>query len=200
MNNCCPNCGKENVGNASFCVGCGTPLAQNVNQPNMQQNVNQNYNQQNTQQNYNPNFNQQNTQQNYNPNFNQQGTQGAYSNYGAAPGVQNRNVGLAILLSLLTCGIYGIYWFVVLTDDINRAAGTPEDTSGIMAFLFTLLTCGIYGYYWYYKMAKKLYTAGQNYGKGISDNSVLYIVLGIFGLGIVNYCLLQSDLNKFSNQ
>lgn len=193
MNNRCPNCGTENVENASFCGGCGTPLAQNANQQNSQQNVNPNYNQQ---QNYNANYN----QQNYNPNFNQQGPQGAYNNYGPAPIVQNRNIGLAILLSLLTCGIYGIYWFVVLTDDINKVAGTPEDTSGLMSFLFTLLTCGIYGYYWYYKMAKKLYNAGQNYGKGTSDNAVLYLVLGLFGLGIVNYCLLQSDLNKFSNQ
>ena len=46
-------------------------------------------------------------------------------------------------------------------------------------------------------MAKKLHAAGQRYGKDISDNSILYIVLGLFGLGIVNYALMQNDLNKF---
>ena len=49
-------------------------------------------------------------------------------------------------------------------------------------------------------MGQRLLLAGQKYGKPISDNSLIYILLGIFGLGIVNYCLMQSDLNKFSNQ
>lgn len=126
--------------------------------------------------------------------------QQAYNTYGPAPVITNRNIVLAIVFSFLTCGIYGIYWFVVMTDEINRVDGTPEDTSGLMAFVFSLITCGIYGIYWYYKMAKKLYSAGQKYGKSISDNGVLYIVLSLFGLGLVNYCIMQSDLNKFANQ
>lgn len=31
-----------------------------------------------------------------------------------------------------------------------------------------------------------------------SDNSVLYLILAVLGLGIVNYCLIQSDLNDFA--
>ena len=33
----------------------------------------------------------------------------------------------------------------------------------------------------------------------IEDNAVLYLILQIFGLGIVNYCLIQNDLNKLLN-
>ena len=104
---------------------------------------------------------------------------------------------LAIILSLLTCGIYSLYWFIVLTDDANKVSG-ENDTSGGLALPLTLVTCGIYGFFWYYKMGKKLYTAGQRSGKDISDNSVLYILLGLFGLGIVNYALIQNDLHKFA--
>ena len=32
--------------------------------------------------------------------------------------IKQRNIGICILLSIVTCGIYGLYWFVVLTDDI----------------------------------------------------------------------------------
>lgn len=67
-----------------------------------------------------------------------------------------------------------------------------------MALVLTILTCGIYGFYWYYKVGKNIYKAGQMYGKDIADNSIIYLVLGLFGLGIVNYCLMQTDLNKFS--
>ena len=31
--------------------------------------------------------------------------------------IKERNIVLCILLSIITCGIYGIYWFFTLTDD-----------------------------------------------------------------------------------
>lgn len=37
--------------------------------------------------------------------------------------IKQRNIGICILLSIVTCGIYGLYWFVVLTDDINQESG-----------------------------------------------------------------------------
>ena len=118
-------------------------------------------------------------------------------NMGGRPVVKERGIVVAIILSIVTCGIYGIYWFIMLTEEANTVSGDHK-TSGGMAFLFTILTCGIYGIYWYYKQGKKLYDAGQKYGMNISDNSVVYLLLGIFGLGIISYCMMQSELNKFS--
>lgn len=111
--------------------------------------------------------------------------------------IKERNIVVQIILSLVTCGIYGIYWFITLTDDAAVKAEDPTFTGG-KAFLFSLITCGIYTFYWYYKMGKTMYTAGQKNGVEVSDNSVLYLILGLFGLGIVNYCILQSDLNKLA--
>lgn len=104
--------------------------------------------------------------------------------------MKNRNIALCIILSLLTCGIYGIYWCICLTNEMNMA--TPDDTyqtSGGMAFLFTLITCGVYGFYWSYRMGQKI----DNVKGG--NNAILFLVLSIFGLGIVNYCLAQSFIN-----
>lgn len=112
--------------------------------------------------------------------------------------IQERNVVVQVILSIVTCGIYGIYWFITLTDDAALKAGNP-DFSGGKAFLFTLITCGIYGFYWYYKMGETLYTAGQKNGVDISDKAVIYLILGLFGFGIINYCIMQSDLNKLAN-
>lgn len=116
---------------------------------------------------------------------------------GGAPMIQKRDVALAVVLSLITCGIYGIYWFVVMTDDANRVSN-DYSVSGGLALVLTIITCGIYAIFWYYNMGKKVYQAGQANGVDIADNSVLYLVLGLFGLGIVSYCLIQSDLNKFA--
>lgn len=109
--------------------------------------------------------------------------------------IKKRNIAVSIILSIITCGIYAIYWFVVLTNEANAAANDTEATSGGKAFLFTLITCGIYGYYWAYKQGEKLDKAtGEN-----SSSSVIYLVLEIFGLGIVAYALMQDKLNKLAN-
>ena len=113
------------------------------------------------------------------------------------PVITKRDILTAVILSFVTCGIYGIYWFITMTDESNTVNGN-DNRAGGLAFLFSLLSCGIYFYYWNYKMGQKMHEAGKRYGKDIQDNSVLYLVLSLFGFGIVNYCLIQNDLNKFA--
>ena len=112
--------------------------------------------------------------------------------------VEKRNVATAIILTIFTCGIYGIIWFIKLTDEINYISNNTNDTSGGMAFLLTLVTCGIYGWIWYYKMGEKLDQTAMNRRMPSQSRSILYIVLGLFGLGIVAYALMQDSLNKLS--
>lgn len=111
--------------------------------------------------------------------------------------IQKRDIVVSILLSIVTCGIYGIYWFITLTDDASKVNDDP-DFNGVKAFLFTLITCGIYGIYWAYKMGKEIYEANQKRGNNVSDNSTLYVILSIFGFSIVVYCLAQNDLNTLA--
>jgi hypothetical protein len=111
--------------------------------------------------------------------------------------VNKRNVGLAIVLTLITCGIYGIFWFISLTNDVAKLS---EDSSfsGGLAFLFTILTCGIYGIYWSYRIGKLIAEAQAKKGVSVNDNSILYLVLHLLGLGIVVYILAQSDVNSMA--
>lgn len=109
---------------------------------------------------------------------------------------EERNIAMAVILTIVTCGIYGIYWFVKMTDEVKEASNDTEMQSGVLALVLTLVTCGLYGLYWAYKMGKLLETAQQNHGLTAKDNSVLYLILEFFGLGIVDYCLIQNDLNE----
>jgi hypothetical protein len=107
-------------------------------------------------------------------------------------GIKSRSIVLSIFLTLITCGIYSIYWYVCLTNEMNRASGKVNDTSGGAAVLFTLITCGIYGYFWAYKMGEKRdLVAGEN---GYSN--ILYLILTLVGLGIVVYGMAQHTLNE----
>ena len=40
--------------------------------------------------------------------------------------VKKRSIPLAIIFSIITCGIYAIYWMICLNDDINALAGGAE--------------------------------------------------------------------------
>ena len=44
--------------------------------------------------------------------------------------IQKRDIAICIILSLVTCGIYGLYWLSCLADDVNTVSDNPGDTSG----------------------------------------------------------------------
>lgn len=111
--------------------------------------------------------------------------------------VRQRNIALAILFSIITCGIYALYWFVCLTDDTNNLA-QEYDTSGAMALVLTIITCGIYGFYWAYKRGEKLDRANQAKGFPASNSGILYVILYIFG-GIITYAIIQNEINKLAD-
>ncbi|MDE7330469.1 MAG: DUF4234 domain-containing protein [Clostridia bacterium] len=99
--------------------------------------------------------------------------------------MKKRNVGLAVLFSIISFGIYAIYWFICLTNDSNTLNPDEKTASGGLAFLFTIISFGIYGWYWNYKLGKKLTGSGT-----------LYLVLSIIGFAWVNYILAQLEINK----
>ena len=107
-------------------------------------------------------------------------------------GIAKRSVLTAIILSLVTCGIYGIYWFICLTNDMNKASGRVGDTNGGTAFLLSLVTCGIYTYVWAYKMGEKRDALNNEN----ASSNILYLLLTLFGFGIVVYALAQDAINK----
>lgn len=53
--------------------------------------------------------------------------------------VKQKSIPLCIVLSIVTCGIYGIIWFINLTDDTNAVTG-EAGTTGIVAFLLSIVT------------------------------------------------------------
>ena len=111
--------------------------------------------------------------------------------------IQKRSIAVCIILSIVTCGIYGIYWFICLNNDANTASNTFGTSRGV-AFLLTLVTCGIYGFYWAYKQGEKIDAAKANRGIPSSNSGIVYLLLSIFGLSIVAWALMQNELNKLA--
>lgn len=100
--------------------------------------------------------------------------------------MKNRNIAVAIILSIITLGLYDIYWFICLTNDSNEMSDTDKTASGGVAFILSFITFGIYWFYWCYKLGKK-----------VGDSAVLYLLLNFIGLGWVDYILAQSKINNY---
>ena len=119
--------------------------------------------------------------------------QGAYG--GGIPAFaagKERNIVLCILFTIITCGLYGIYWMICLNDEINLLSNEERPTSGVMVLVFSIITCGIYMLYWYYKMGSAVDRI-----KGSDGNrGLLYLLLAIFQLHIVDYIMMQDTINR----
>ena len=106
-------------------------------------------------------------------------------------GISKRNIVIAIVLSLITCGLYGLYWQVKLNNELLQLSGR-EGPGGVAVIFLTIITCGIYGYFWYYKMGK---CVDDIENKRDGSTSVLFVILALFGIGIVNYIIAQNAIN-----
>ncbi len=164
----CPNCGAPNPDGAKFCPSCGSQLVTGE----AENNTNNQYQQ---------------PQQNPAP------APGGYK-----ANIPFRNIATAIILSIVTCGIYSIIWTVRLVDELNHASGKENDTNGITVFLLGLITCGIYTLFWLYNAGEKVEEIRRRNGNAMSgsNDGVIYLVLAIFGFSIVSYAMIQNELNK----
>lgn len=110
-------------------------------------------------------------------------------NVGPAKLKTDRNLIVYILLTVITCGIYGLFFLHSWIHDVNTACqGDGDDTPGLLMFyLLTIVTCGIYSYVWYYKLANRLANNASRYGLRFSDSGgsiLLWMILGSFLCGI----------------
>lgn len=103
---------------------------------------------------------------------------------------EKRNPALVVVWSLLTFGIYGLYWIVKTQDAIKSRFGMGYN--GVATILLMIVTLGIFGFVWYYNLGtvcQKL--GGRNYG-------ALFLILCLFGFGnLVNPLITQGVINDW---
>lgn len=119
---------------------------------------------------------------------------------------EDRSFVVILLLSIVTCGIYGLYFMYTAINDLNQAfeGDGQESPSFGMWLLLTIVTCGIYDIYWWYKQGNRMQMSGMSrYGLTIQESGAIYLILtlatyfvGFTGL-IAQYFLVK-NLNLIS--
>ena len=108
---------------------------------------------------------------------------------------KNRNPVTCIVLSIITCGIYYLYWLWVTNQQINELTGTEIVGSGMLIlgwFCFPVL------WYDWYKWDYVLQDIGQQYNVRYGNNFILWLILCfVGGVGsIVMMFQVQDVLNR----
>ena len=89
--------------------------------------------------------------------------------------IEQRNIGVCLVLTIVTCGLYGLYWISRINDDSCELAGESSYTSGGMVVLFGIITCGLYTIYWNYKLGERLDSVRTRNGEPSGSLAILYL-------------------------
>lgn len=115
--------------------------------------------------------------------------------------VKEKSIGLCVVLSLVTCGIYSIYWLYTIASDLNSLCESQNQEKGAepgLVVILSIVTCGIYLLYYLWKAGKMVSSLTRSNGHHPSDDSIVLMVLSILQLSLVSYCILQSHINGFA--
>lgn len=110
--------------------------------------------------------------------------------------LQNRNIALVIVFSLISCGIYAIYWLYVTSEALENeghAGGLSPALILVLALLVSPVGYCLFGMY----SDQNLNNIKMQRGLPSEDNKVLYIVLGVL-IPVVLVALVQNEINKIT--
>ena len=91
------------------------------------------------------------------------------------------------MLSIITCGIYGIYILYGYVKDLNKVCEGDgrESKNYIVVLLLSMVTCGIYGLYWWYVQGERLYRIAPKYNVKVREKGSSILVWEILGCTVM---------------
>lgn len=113
-----------------------------------------------------------------------------------------RNPALVLLLTLVTCTVYGYYWLYVTTDELRRETGRDEP-SPLLDLVLAVVTAGLWGLYASWRNARIVHEELEARGEPHTDSTAAVLIFNlstfIWGGGwLVSLVLLQLDYNRLS--
>lgn len=103
---------------------------------------------------------------------------------------------MVLILSIITCGMYHIYWNIKVAEVLNAVTGREVISSPIAIFSGCCLPINIY--FFYLAGKEGLPEVYRRIGHPQKDDSTLLIVLGFF-FPMAAAMIVQNDINRLYN-
>ena len=97
-----------------------------------------------------------------------------------------------IILSIITLGVYFYIWIYRINVKMKELSDN-QTNPGTSLVLYMFIP--FYSIYWAYKKGQQFNEYYLTYNKKTSDYAAVYLLLAIFGLGIIAIALMQSEIN-----
>ena len=107
--------------------------------------------------------------------------------------LEKRSVATVIILSLVTCGIYMVYWTYVTCQALQQQ-GKKTSIPVILTTLMMLFYSSIGGALLAIDADDNINAIKEMNGMPKADNKILWLLLGIF-IPIVTVALVQNEIN-----
>ncbi|NPB10055.1 MAG: DUF4234 domain-containing protein [Thermodesulfobacteria bacterium] len=100
-----------------------------------------------------------------------------------------------VILSILTCGLWDIFWQYKQMKVVNLLLGREEFSFGKW-LVFTILTCGLYHIYHEYLMGRAIVRIQHLYGLPPSESlPAISLIMALISLGIITDAIQQKEIN-----
>lgn len=107
------------------------------------------------------------------------------------------SIGLCIVLTLVTCGIYGLFWEARQMRILNKWLGRREFSFWAWFFL-GMVTCGLYYLYSEYKMALAIQEIQEKLGIRVNTSLAgVSIIVSLIASPVVSSAIQQHEINQF---
>jgi hypothetical protein len=114
--------------------------------------------------------------------------------------IKKRSYAAVIVLTIITFGIYGLYFIYRLAKDMNTLCeGDGKKTRGLLfCFFIGLITIGIYNLVWLFMLGDRIQDNAPRYGLSFKESGgtiLLWYLLGSFiivGPFIAHYIIIKN--------
>jgi hypothetical protein len=108
------------------------------------------------------------------------------------------DVAAGIIFSVISCGLYNIYWNYRQMKALNILLGR-EEFHFERWILLSVITCGLYHIYYEYRMGVELQNWLTQNNREVGDNLALIgLLLSVFGLTVIADAVYQREINRLT--
>lgn len=109
--------------------------------------------------------------------------------------LQQRSVATVIILSIITCGIYSLYWSYVTINALDEEGGA-SNMSPILQFVLMFFYVGmvLFGI----NANANINSIRERRGLPTRDNQIAWLLLGLF-IPIVLVGIVQNEINQLAD-